>query len=272
MIYLIEPGAIVQALDGANGDLLWEYKRKLANPAAGQTTAKTKALAIYQDIVLYTATDGFIVGLDARTGEQRWQTATGTATNIPARIVVEGKTITGRLRQERATPASSAHTTLSPARSLEVLHTFPRPASRARKAGERIAWTPNLASTWGLPGTYDPVRKQLYWGIANAMPNTRLERHGGIPTALRAPRPPTSTATRLCRSNPDTGKLNWYYQHLPGDDWDQDYTHERTLVRAKFNPGSEVCEMVQSRRQARRGARHGGDGRRRRRHFRARPR
>src|SRR3984885_10602375 len=29
VIYLIEPGGIVQALDGTNGDLLWEYKRKL---------------------------------------------------------------------------------------------------------------------------------------------------------------------------------------------------------------------------------------------------
>src|SRR3974390_1302215 len=28
-IYVIEPGGIVQALDGTNGDLIWEYKRKL---------------------------------------------------------------------------------------------------------------------------------------------------------------------------------------------------------------------------------------------------
>ena len=33
--------------------------------------------------------------------------------------------------------------------------------------------------------------------------------------------------------NPDTGKLAWYYQHLPGDDWDEDYPHERTLLRTR---------------------------------------
>src|SRR5579863_4269229 len=68
VMYLVEPGAIVEALDGTNGDLIWEYKRKV--PAAAASTARTKALAIYQDVILYTAPDGYVVGLDARTGEQ----------------------------------------------------------------------------------------------------------------------------------------------------------------------------------------------------------
>ena len=29
VMYVVAPGAIVQALDGATGDLLWEYKRKV---------------------------------------------------------------------------------------------------------------------------------------------------------------------------------------------------------------------------------------------------
>src|SRR4029453_17745947 len=36
--------------------------------------------------------------------------------------------------------------------------------------------------------------------------------------------------------DPNTGKLAWYYQHLPGDDWDQDYTNERILLRTAVNP------------------------------------
>jgi alcohol dehydrogenase (cytochrome c) len=78
-MYLVEPGAIVEALDATNGDLIWEYKRKV--PSAAASTARTKALAIYQDVILYTAPDGYVVGLDARTGEQRWQTSTGEAQN-----------------------------------------------------------------------------------------------------------------------------------------------------------------------------------------------
>ena len=45
VMYLIEPGAVVQALDSTTGDLLWEYKRKVAANVAGQ--ARPKSLAIF---------------------------------------------------------------------------------------------------------------------------------------------------------------------------------------------------------------------------------
>ena len=35
VMYVVAPGAIVQALDGATGDLLWEYKRKVPANVAG---------------------------------------------------------------------------------------------------------------------------------------------------------------------------------------------------------------------------------------------
>jgi PQQ-like domain len=70
---VVAPGAAVEALDATTGDLLWEYKRKLANPRQA-ASARTKTIAICQDIVVYTAPDSYVVGLDARTGEQRWQT------------------------------------------------------------------------------------------------------------------------------------------------------------------------------------------------------
>src|ERR1700733_4604353 len=47
VMYMVAPGAIVQAFDGATGDLLWEYKRKVPANVAG--AARTKSLAIYQD-------------------------------------------------------------------------------------------------------------------------------------------------------------------------------------------------------------------------------
>jgi glucose dehydrogenase len=34
------------------------------------------------------------------------------------------------------------------------------------------------AGPWGLPGSYDPKRKLIYWGVANPNPYTRLTRHG----------------------------------------------------------------------------------------------
>jgi glucose dehydrogenase len=62
-----------------------------------------------------------------------------------------------------------------------------------------------------------------------------LKRHGradAVPDA--APSELYSNSTVALDVN--TGKLIWYYQHLPGDDWDSDHIHERTLVRTKVSP------------------------------------
>ena len=79
VLYTIAPGAGVLALDATNGDLIWEYQRKLPDDArnfiGAPTAARAKTLAIFEDMVYYTAPDGYVVALDARTGAVRWETA-----------------------------------------------------------------------------------------------------------------------------------------------------------------------------------------------------
>src|SRR5580692_2845155 len=85
VMYVINPGAVVQALNATNGDVLWEYKRPVAANVASQ--ARPKALAIYEDIIVYDAPDAE-VGLDARTGELRWTAATYGRGNSSGAFVV----------------------------------------------------------------------------------------------------------------------------------------------------------------------------------------
>src|ERR1043166_5255262 len=49
VMYLVQPGASVIALNAANGDTIWEYKRE------GAPASRTKTLAIYRDMVYYAA-------------------------------------------------------------------------------------------------------------------------------------------------------------------------------------------------------------------------
>ena len=172
-------------------------------PPAQASSARTKDLAIYQDIVVYSAPDGYIVGLDARTGEQRWQTATGEGNEHfrPPHRRRQSRS-PAKAAARRATPAYIGAYDALTGKEVWKFYNVPAPGEPGSESWGKNFKDTNLASTWGLPGTYDPVRKQLYWGIANAMPNTRLERHAAIPTALRAPRPPISTATPPCRSIP----------------------------------------------------------------------
>src|SRR5438105_2783392 len=72
VIYVAHPGAVVQAIDGTNGKLIWEYKR----PSG---MSKTKGLAVFEDLIFYTAPEGVLVALDARNGQVRWEAKIGAA-------------------------------------------------------------------------------------------------------------------------------------------------------------------------------------------------
>jgi alcohol dehydrogenase (cytochrome c) len=76
------------------------------------------------------------------------------------------------------------------------------------------------------------------------MPDHRAARHNGDPdgTSLTAPADLYSNSTVAL--DPATGELAWYYQHLPGDDWDLDATHERTLVTTEVAPDPRYVKWI----------------------------
>jgi len=242
VMYVVAPGAIVEALDGATGDLLWQYKRKVPNNVAA--SARTKSLAIYEDIVLYTAPDSMVVGLDARTGEQRWETKVDGRQNTSGPIVADGKVISGgACSGNRNNCFISAHDALT-GKELWRFYTTPGKGEPGDESWGGADVKNRQASTWGLPGTYDPVRKMLYWGIANPMPDQRILRHDGNPDAVSRTAPADLYSNSTVALDVNTGKLSWYYQHLPGDDWDSDYTHERTLLHTAVAPDPKFVKWI----------------------------
>ena len=242
VMYVVIPGAAVQALDATSGDLLWEYKRKVPTNVA--LSARTKNLAIYDDIIVYTAPDSYVVGLDARTGELRWESKAEESGHTSGPLVVEGKAITGRACNGKWENCFIAAHDVKTGKEVWRFHTTPRPGEPGDETWAGADLQNRLASVWGLPGSYDPVRKVLYWGVSNPMPNTRADRHNGNPDAISRSSPSDLYSNSTLALNPDSGKLLWYYQHLPGDDWDEDYTHERTLLRTRVNPDPKYVKWI----------------------------
>src|SRR5262245_54609141 len=237
VMYAFQPPATIVALDATNGKLIWEYKR------AGNS--KTKGLAIYEDMVYFTTPDGALAALDARDGKVRWETKIGEAAGTSGPIVVEGKVITGRAcARTRESCFIAAHDART-GKDLWKFHTIPGQGEPGSES-----WGPNgpadnmMASTWGMMGSYDPVRKLIYWGIANPMPNTRMARHSGNAEAISRTAPSDLYSNSTVALDPNTGKLAWYFQHLPGDDWDQDYTNERVLLRVPVNPDPKFVKWI----------------------------
>ena len=92
---------IVQALDATNGDLLWEYRRKLPESIGGVTGTgyRYRNVSIYDDKIFLATNDASVVALDARSGALVWETQRANYKDQIAQttgpIVVKGKLING---------------------------------------------------------------------------------------------------------------------------------------------------------------------------------
>jgi alcohol dehydrogenase (cytochrome c) len=243
VMYVIAPAGLIQALDATNGNVIWEYKRELKNPQ-GAMNHRTKNLAIWEDMLFYTAPEGFLVAIDAATGKMRWETKVGDAQQTSGPIVVEGKVISGRACAATRESCFIAAHDAKTGKELWKFYNVPGPGEPGNETWGGAAMEKNMASGWGLPGSYDPNTKLTIWGIANPMPNTRADRHGGDPWAIGVEAPQDLYSNSTVALDPNTGKLAWYYQQLPGDDWDSDMGEERQIIRTKLNPDPKAVKWI----------------------------
>ena len=85
--------------------------------------------------------------------------------------------------------------------------------------GNTNAWQTGGAAVW-VTGTYDPDTNQTIWGTGNPVPMFD-------PTY----RPGDNLYTNSAISwDPDTGKMNWFFQFTPGDMWDYDEVGTHILI------------------------------------------
>ena len=244
VMYVMAPGASIQALDATNGDLIWEYQRDHARDVA-RAAARSKSLGIYEDMIYFGAPDGFLLALDAQTGTLRWETKVDdgqiTAGGL---LVADGKVISNRTCQQarREFCFIAAHD----ARTGEEVWRFYVTAAPGEPGGDtwgNLSVDERAASPWGLPGSYDPLRKVVYWGVANPNPYTRFKRHGRYDAvSMRSPSELYSNSTLALHV--ETGKLAWYFQELPGDDWDADHNQERVLIRTRVSPDPRFVKWI----------------------------
>jgi alcohol dehydrogenase (cytochrome c) len=244
VMYVIAPGASVQALDATNGDLIWEYRR--AYPAGVPAiAARSKNLGIFEDMIYFGAPDGYLVAIDAHTGALRWQTKVDNGQiTAGGLLVADGKVISNRTCQQarREFCFIAAHD----ARTGKEVWRFYVTAAPGEPGGGTWADLPGdqrAAGPWGLPGSYDPVRKIVYWGVANPSPYTRFKRHGRYDAVPRTS-PSELYSNSTVALDVVTGKLVWYFQELPGDDWDADHNQERLLIRTRVTPDPRFVKWI----------------------------
>lgn len=222
-MYLINTSNIIQALDAATGELIWEHH------AGSETREDMRNIAIYGDKIIHATTDARLLALDARTGEKVWEVVVADNSkgfsNSSGPIVADGKVILGQAGCATYI-VENCYVTAHDVNTGERLWEFNTIAHSDTPGGDTWGGLGNLyrkgGETW-ITGSYDPVLKLTYWGTAQAKPWVPVSRHMSIHDAGLY----TNSTIAL---DVDTGQLNWHFQHVPGEALDLDEVFERILV------------------------------------------
>lgn len=245
VMYLVNPGDVVQALDATDGDLLWEYRWDIVDDLSEYSDwgLRQRNLTIYGDRVFHATADGYLIALDARTGELEWETKTfdyrDYIDHTSAPIVVRGMLVSGEHCRPHSTLEGGCAVRAHDPETGEELwrrHVIARPGE---PGGDSWGGLPleerRHASTW-LPGSYDPELDLIYWGTAVPAPSPETLRGTGEGDLLY-----TNSTLAL---DPDDGDIVWYRQHLPRDNWDLDHPFERILLTTEVAPDPEEVRWI----------------------------
>ena len=216
----------VWALDANDGHLLWHYFWR----TKGGTHIGNRGAAVWRNYLFFVTPDCYLVSLDARTGEERWNKELASfdrqyfCTSAPT--VVDNHVIVGT-GNDLDSPGYLR--SFDPERG-DVQWTYyavpMNPGDPGLETWKDLDAARNGGGHPWIPGSYDPETRLYIFGTGNP-----------TPAYTSAPRGPGDNlfTNSVVAVNVDTGKMAWYFQTNPHDTHDWDSAQTPILVDAEFN-------------------------------------
>ena len=210
----------VQAFDAATGRTFWTFRYSVP-PDANAYLMVVKGLAVAENRVFWATYDGRLIAIDAKTGKAIWnrkifdykvgKTITGLQFNV-APLVIKDKVILGPATNEYGTNCWVAAYDARTGDEVWRFNTVAEPPDPASRTWPDDSWKHGGAPIW-VTGSYDPDTNLTFWGTGNPNPGW----NGG-------PRNPGDNlyADSVVALDADTGRLKWFYQFSPNDEFDWD--------------------------------------------------
>ena len=237
VLYGILPWDVMFAADARTGREKWRWdpdvpREHIQGLCCGPVN---RGVALYNGRVYAGLLDGRVVALDQETGKLIWSTqdtVPGGDTILTSAVrVVKGKVIVGSSGAEQAVrgyfSAYDAETGQRAWRFYTVPGDPAKPFEHAELEMAAKTWNGEWWK-WGGGGTvwdamaYDPEADLLYVGTGNGGPwNQNIRSPQGGDNLFLA---------SIIAVKPDTGKMAWYFQEVPGETWD--FTSTQPLILA----------------------------------------
>jgi alcohol dehydrogenase (cytochrome c) len=243
VMFLGNPNDVIQAIDAASGDLLWQYRRNLPSQEAFHNNfwgQRKRSIFLYDD-KLYTVTrDNYVLALDAKTGKALWEVNRGGdlyITNTTGPIVVNGVVIAGSNCQEAAQGCYVTGNDAQTGKELWRNTVIPKKGEPGDETWGGMPFEKRwMTDVWG-PITYDPELNLAFYGSSGIGPSSDTQR--GVKGAASL----AGTNTRFA-VDPKTGKIAWKHQVLPQDNGDQECTFEMMPITTPVNPDANAKGMM----------------------------
>src|SRR5437867_723376 len=213
------------ALDAVTGREYWKLSRPLDPRAYYNAYEVNKGMAIARDTLFWATVDCHLLAIDVVSGRVIWDKVLadykkGYQYNV-APLVVRDMVILGPATNEAGANCWVAAYDIKTGRELWRFDTAPTSAD----APEAKTWVGDSWKHGGSPiwnaGSYDPETNLTFWGTGNPNPGWNGD------TRTPADNLYSNSVIAL---DADTGKLKWYYQFTPGDEYDWDSTQVPVLV------------------------------------------
>jgi alcohol dehydrogenase (cytochrome c) len=216
------------ALDARTGRMVWHHSwpisEGLIDDASGHIN---RGVAVWRDRVYMETDNAHLLCLDARSGNLIWDVAYADwnknygATSAP--LAVKDKILVGTSGGDDGVRGFVAAYDALTGKLAWRFWTIPAPGEFGSESWPGKLYLHGGGTTW-MPGTYDPQLNTIYWGTSNPAPDFE----GGV-------RPGDDLYTDCVLAlDPDTGKLKWYFQFTPHDQFDFDAVETPILIDAVY--------------------------------------
>lgn len=251
VMYVTGSWSVVYALDAQTGDELWYYDPSVSRDWARYACCDVvnRGVAVYDGAVYVATLDGYLVSLNAETGEEIWRQDTLIDRGRPYTITGAPRVANGRIfignggAEYGVRGYLSAYDTRS-GNMLWRFFTVPGDPNKPFEHPEMelAAKTWKGGEWWKIGGggtvwntlVYDPDTDTLFAGTGNGSPWTRTIRSPGGGDNLYL--------SSILALDPSNGRLKWHYQVTPGDTWD--YTATQDLMLADLEVDGMVRKVI----------------------------
>ncbi|MSO24258.1 MAG: hypothetical protein EXQ58_13670, partial [Acidobacteria bacterium] len=186
-----------------------------------------RGVAILGDRVFVGTVDAHLVALDAKTGAVLWDVEVadyrmGYSITV-APLVVKDRVICGISGGEYGIRGFLDAYEAATGKRRWRYWTIPAPGEPGSQTWPGDSWKTGGGPTW-VTGSFDPEQNLIIWGTGNPSPDWNGDSRKGDNLY-------SDSAIAL---DADTGKLKWYFQHVPHDVHDWDSVQVPVLVDDEF--------------------------------------